>query len=202
MGLFERIAALRDTVRSVRNTSRTPDVQTEIQRPVQRPKIYGSHGRLEIAELGISIPLYDATDSSGTQRIVDRQDSAAYIHWIKQDAIADHANQSNMANLNMAKAGRTIAVIDLGGEQLAYRCVSSQVGHIRLSPDGKNRIFDANWNRANLQNEGGLCIYTCMHKSAEDIMDVRLTYWRPIIEEAGEEAHKWEYREGRPRPLR
>lgn len=141
-------------------------------------KVYGTHGRLEIQELNISVPLYDARGLA-SQRVVDNRNSAAFMRWQKQIAIADHCDQANFSNLNKVRAGSTTAVIDLRNTQERFICVSSQVGHIRLAESG-NRIFDRNWNPANTQNEGGLCIYTCIEKSAPDVMDVRLTFWRPI----------------------
>lgn len=155
-------------------------VERKVLIPQPAVKVYGTHGRLEIPSLFISVPLYDSKGADN-QRVVDNPNSAAYMHWQKQDAIADHASQASFSNLNMVKPGKTVATIDLRTRQEKYLCVNSQVGHIRISPNG-NRIFDANWNSANFQNEGGLCIYTCMGKSAEDVMDIRLTYWRPIQE--------------------
>lgn len=145
-----------------------------------RPKIrkYGTHGRIEIPELGISVPLYDSVNGN-SQELCDNADSAVCMKWSSQIAIADHCNQGNFSNLNKARVGRTIATIDQQDKKEHYRCVRSQIGHIRISESG-NRIFDSNWAPAYKQNAGGLCIYTCIEKSAPDVMDVRLTYWQPL----------------------
>lgn len=174
MGILNRIIGVLGLQRRVE-----PAVKRAApQQPVV--KVYGTHGRLEIPSLFISVPLYDSRGADN-QRVVDNPNSAAYMHWQKQDAIADHASQASFSNLNMVKPGKTVATIDLRNRQEKYLCVNSQIGHIRLSPNG-NRIFDANWNSANFQNEGGLCIYTCIQRSSEDVMDVRLTYWQQIQE--------------------
>ena len=181
MGILNRLmipmALINRVIKGVKEfkTERRPVLKTQSD-----PKVYGTHGRLEIPDLLIGVPLYDAKGSE-SQAVVDKVNSAVYMHWPKQDAIADHASQANFSNLNMAKVDRTVAIIDYGNREEKYHCVNSQVGHIRISPSG-NRIFDENWNMAYFQNDGGLCIYTCMKKSADDVMDVRLTYWQPIIE--------------------
>lgn len=145
-----------------------------------RPKVrkYGTHGRIEIPELNISVPLYDVVNGN-SQLLCDNEDSAVFMRWGSQVAIADHCTQANFSNLNNVRVGKTIATIDQRDKQEHFRCVRSQVGHIRLS-DGGNRIFDSNWVPAYSQNPGGLCIYTCIEKSARDVMDVRLTYWQPV----------------------
>lgn len=147
--------------------------------PEPKVKVYGSQGRLEINELGISVPLYD-TSRGDAQKLVDDVDSAAYLRWGTQVAVADHACQANFANLSRAVPGRTIAVIDRKTSQEQYMCYRTQVGHIRIIAPGNNNIYDANWAPVKTQNAGGLTIYTCMGKSAEDVMDIRLTYWKKV----------------------
>lgn len=146
--------------------------------PVQRPLVYGTHGRLDIRNLFISVPLYDAATGADKQRMVDNPNSAVFFKLGVQNVIADHADQANFSNLNMAKPGMTARIYDREKETV-YRFVKSQVGHIRISQLG-NRLFDQNWQQVSTQNEGGLCIYTCIGKSADDVMDVRLTYWQPV----------------------
>lgn len=157
----------------------TESAVIEIQeQPVEKPKVYGSSGRLEIPELGISVPLYN-TSSGSAQAIVDSLDSAVYLRWGNgQIAIADHANQANFSNLEYAQVDKTRAFIDSGTSRVPYVCYRSQVGHIKTDVGG-NSIFDEAWNPVFWQNAGGLTIYTCIHRSAPNIMDIRLTYWRP-----------------------
>lgn len=148
---------------------------------VEKLKVYGSSGRLEIPELDISVPLYD-TSVGSAQRIVDNLDSAVYLRWGNgQIAIADHSNQANFSNLEHAKAGESKAFIDSGTSRVQYVCYRSQVGHIKTDVGG-NSIFDEAWNPVFWQNAGGLTIYTCIHRSAPNIMDIRLTYWKPVSE--------------------
>ena len=152
----------------------------EVYRPErpQKSKVYGSHGRLEIQNLFISVPLYNALDARDMQRVVDDQHSAVFFHFGVQDAIADHSCQENFNNLNLARPGM-IAVIDEKDKQTSYKMIKSQIGHIRITPLG-NRLFDQDWQQVATQNAGGLCIYTCIGKSSDDVMDVRLTYWQPV----------------------
>ena len=49
-------------------------------KPAPQPKIYGTHGRVEIPSLSISLPLYEA--STDAQKIVDDKNSAAFIKWL------------------------------------------------------------------------------------------------------------------------
>lgn len=166
-------------IRGLFNQGRTITEQ-RVYQPAPKVKVYGSHGRLEIPNLFISVPLYDALDAADRQRVVDNPDSAVHFRLGVQDVIADHTGQANFQNLNLAKPGMT-ATIDRKTSKTVYRMVQSQVGHIRISPLG-NRLFDQDWVQVSTQNAGGLCIYTCMGKSAEDVMDVRLTYWQPANE--------------------
>ena len=145
---------------------------------IVRPKIYGTYGRLEIPDLKISVPVYKA-QGGNSQKLCDDINSAVCLNWGNQIAIADHCDQGHFSNLNNVKVGITIATIDLQTSQKQYRCIKSQIGHIRISKEG-NRIFDANWLPVYSQNPGGMTIYTCINKSQVDIMDVRLTYWQPI----------------------
>jgi len=142
------------------------------------PKKYGTHGRLEIQELSISVPVYDH-HGGDKQQIVDDENSAVFMDWGTQQCIADHNHQNNFSNLNRVRVGKTIAILDLQTKKNVYRCSMSQVGHIRLSDSG-NRLFDSNWEPVYPQNAGGLCIYTCIKRVSPDTIDVRLTYWRPV----------------------
>ena len=146
--------------------------------PVMPPKSYGSRGWIEIPDLYIGAPLYDSWDKN-KQEIVDDEDSAIWMNWGTQQCIADHTYQNNFVNLSKAVVGETIAYIDDGTSQRAYRCVSSQIGHIRIGPNGGNTLLDSEWKLVYPQNIGGICIYTCLHQSADDVMDVRLTFWQP-----------------------
>jgi len=141
---------------------------------------FGNHGRLEIPDLNISVPLYDGGGGT-SQSIVDKVNSAAYMHWINQDAISDHASQANFANLQNAQPGITKAFIVFPAQAEHYICVSNQIGHLKDMGEGKGRrVYDANWKCVYYENTGGLCIYTCRQMSADDVMDITLTYWQPV----------------------
>ena len=139
---------------------------------------YGNVGRLEIADLDIRVPVNN-TRIGSAQAVIDARDSAVYLNWGNQKAIADHACQANFSNLNQAVVGKTKAVLDRGTSKEQFLCVDSQIGHIKTE-SGVNTLYDSKWRFAHLQNPGGLAIYTCIQRSAPDIMDVRLTYWQPI----------------------
>ena len=148
------------------------------------PTEYGDHGRLEIPALDIAVPLYNG-GGGASQEIVDRQSSAAYMKWIEQDAIADHASQSNFINLQKAEPGVTLAYILYPEPEDAeeYLCEKIQIGHLKELGEGKGRrVFNADGRCAYFDNPGGLCIYTCRERSAPDVMDITLTYWRPVKE--------------------
>ena len=170
MGILNLIRGLFDQGRTI--------TEQRVYQPAPKVKVYGSHGRLEIPGLFISVPLYDALDAADRQRVVDNPDSAVHFRLGVQDVIADHAGQANFQNLNLARSGM-VATIDEREKKTSYQFTQSQVGHIRISALG-NRLFDQNWQQVAAQNAGGLCIYTCMGKSADDVMDVRLTYWQPM----------------------
>ena len=152
-------------------------IKARIKRLVNRLRgkvdIYGSHGRLEIPSIGISVPLYNDGDK---QKIVDEPDSAVWFKFGVQDCIADH-NYQGFSKINDVVPEETVAVILSPDKRVEYICFRSEVGHI-ISSGGMNKLRDAHWDYVNLQNPGGLCIYTCLEKSGNGIMDVRLTFWR------------------------
>ena len=180
MGILNRLTAA--AINYFSNRPQTIQAAKEAkaaQAPVApKVKIYGTKGRVEIPDLHISVPLYD-TSVGAAQQIVDNQNSAVYLHWPAQNAIADHASQANFSNLSNVIVGSTTMSIETPNNARYYRCVKSQVGHIKTT-NGSNRIFDENWESPYIQNTGGICIYTCLGRSAPDIMDVRLTYWQPV----------------------
>ena len=180
MGILDRLAAAAANYFSNRTQAVQAATETRAAHvpSVPKVKIYGNQGRLEIPDLDISVPLYD-TSTGGAQQIVDKKDSAVLLRWNVQNAIADHSDQCNFSNLSNAVVGGTTMSIETQNSSKRYRCVRSQVGHIKTT-NGSNQIFDENWNSPYTQNAGGICIYTCLNRSAPDIMDIRLTYWQPV----------------------
>ena len=140
--------------------------------------VYGTRGRIEIPELNISVPL-NGTESGGAQEVIDREDSAVYLIWPNNITIADHCHQANFSNLNKAIPGRTKAYIVTPDSKKGYFCYKTQVGHIKIGATS-NTLYDQNWEAVYEKNGGGLTMYTCIERSAPDVMDVRLTYWKPI----------------------
>ena len=137
---------------------------------------YGTHGMIDIPELGIVMPLYTAT--TDTQKVVDAANSAAFFHYGKQDVIADHVSAGKFSNLIKSRPGKTTAYIryeNLTSE--TYLCVASQLGHIQKT-DAGNRMFNWQWESAADKNPGGLTIYTCLGLAHGNIQDVTLTYWK------------------------
>ena len=139
------------------------------------PKVYGTHGRIEIPNLKISLPLYDAKGDA--QTIVDRKNAAAFIKWSNQDVIADHSGQDGFERLEFATPGNTLAFIvyNNGKPSETYICTQKQIGHILMGT--KNKLVDA---KNVPPQSNGLIMYTCIHESAINIMDVWLTYWKKI----------------------
>ena len=132
-------------------------------------KKQGTHGRIEIPSLRIGVPLYNSNRNA--QEIVDAKNSAVFLEWKDQVAIADHSGQDGFERLAKAIPYKTMACINYKGKEY-YLCTKKQVGHIVNS-----KIYDSNWQ--NVKSDG-LVIYTCIGKSAEDVMDVWLTYWKRI----------------------
>ena len=144
--------------------------------PTPKSKTYGTHGRIEIPSLFISLPLYDTHGNA--QEIVDMKKAAAYIQWVKQAAIVDHSGQDGFERIAKAIPGQTLAYIEYkdGKIKERYICTKKQVGHIKTI-NGKNKIFDSN---GKTPVSGGIVMYTCIGRSAPDVMDVWLTYWKKI----------------------
>lgn len=143
-------------------------------------KIFGTHGRIEIPDLEIEIPLYDS-EYGNAQSIVDRLDSAVFISHGQQGIIVDHVDQG-FKNLINVKPGITKAYIYYYDPELKdgsveqYSCVCSQLGHIKKNISG-NRLFDWSWKQAPDKNKDGLTIYTCLGNAIGDDQRVTLTYW-------------------------
>lgn len=160
------------------NVAIDPEIKQE-----EKPIVYGSHGRLEIPTLNISIPLYEASGST-SQKVVDDQDSAAFIRYGTQNIIADHVSQANFSNLIKSRPGKTVANITYeDGTSEKYLCMVSQIGHIKPGENNKNNhMFDWRWTPIRGKNPGGLTIYTCMGYAHDGIQDVTITYWLPFEE--------------------
>ena len=143
----------------------------------KKPKVktYGTHGRIEIPALKIRFPVYEAANGNA-QKIVDDKNSAAYINWHTQIAIVDHSGQDGFERLAKAQPGVTTGHIDFQNRTERILCVKKQIGHILLGE--KNKLVDANWQPAD--SHGGVVMYTCIKKSASNIMDVWLTYWKRV----------------------
>ena len=143
--------------------------------PQTPKKTYGTHGRIEIPDLNIGIPLY-LTEDKNAQKIVDDQDSAACICFGEQNIIVDHVSQG-LSNLINVKPGVTKAYIQYeDGSHESYICECSQLGHIKKSSSG-NQLFDWTWKHALGKNKNCLTIYTCLGRADGDDQLVTLTYW-------------------------
>lgn len=151
---------------------------------------FETHGKLLIPSLSIAVPLYDA-EVGKAQSIVDQLQSAAYMHWMYQDCVADHAGESNFSNLYYAEPGKTTAYIGYSDQTPeAYVCVSAQAGYIKTeNVNGKNVNHAFFMDGTSLQtsdaNKDGLCIYTCMptmaDEKAEGVQYICITLWQEIV---------------------
>ena len=134
-------------------------------------KIYGDHGRIEIPDLKISLPLYKGNDNP--QEVVDKKNAAAFLEWPDQNVIVDHTGQDGFERLASAVPLQTTAYIDFGTKKEKYICTKKQIGHLLLGD--KNKIRDANYV---FPKSPGLIIYTCKGLSQPNVMDIWLTYWK------------------------
>lgn len=130
-------------------------------------------GSLTIPSLNISVPLYEGDD---LQKIVDDRLSAVIFDYGRTRVIADHSRQANFHRLSDVKRD-ALAILFHDGRSEIYRCSESQIGHLLLSSGTKLR--DADWNYIHGHN-ADLAIYTCIEKSSETIMDIRLTFWMKV----------------------
>lgn len=137
-------------------------------------KVYGDEGRFEIQRLGIAVPLYAANNIDDAQRIVDKQNSAVLLRWATQMVSADHSSQK-FSRLKHVRVGDMAFIEKKDGKKRPFQCVKTQVGHIRTE-NGVNKLYDANWQKVSLR-KGILTVYSCLGKSAPNVMDVTLTYW-------------------------
>ena len=154
------------------------EVESASESEPEEEIVYGTYGRLEIPDLNISVPLY-GVESGSAQQVVDLEDSAAYLKWPEQITIVDHCQQGNFANLNKAIPGQTKAFIVEPDLKKTYVCYQTQIGHIKIGTTS-NVLFDKDWIPVYKSNAGGLTMYTCIEKSSQNVMDVRVTYWKPI----------------------
>ena len=130
--------------------------------------------RLLIPSLLIYVPVFERQKGTNGQEIVDAQNSAAMWKWNQLTVIADHAGQG-FDRLNKVKVGRTTAFF--GNSR--FLCDSSEIGYIRLSPNG-NRLYNAKNEPVHETMKTGMCIYTCHGQRTGEIQPVRLTHWRKI----------------------
>ena len=132
-----------------------------------------TYGTLSIPLVSIFVPLFEGKD---LQKIVDERMSAVIFDYGKTKVIADHCHQNNFSNLNAVEIN-ALAIIYHDGKTKLYRCFGTEVGHLLLGNGTKLR--DADWNYIHNRN-ADLCIYTCIKKSSETIMDIRLTFWKEV----------------------
>ena len=131
----------------------------------------GMIGRLIIPFLGVDVALFNRY----TQGVVDRQDSAGtYRYNGGQMVIADHKNQGFSAT-KASVPNETIAFINDGQTIKPYICVENNVGSNKSNGIPYD-LLDCNGESIYLQNEGGLCMYTCNHHWSS----ITYTYWQPI----------------------
>lgn len=138
--------------------------------------------KIMIPELAINVPVYWKKEGTNGQDIVDAPNSAVIFKWTKScdlKVIADHSSQSNFRNLNRAKVNETEAYLDLDKRRIKHRCIVSEVGHIK-TVNGRNFLFGEDWLSIYPKHHDGICIYTCIKRSAPDVMDVRLTFWKEV----------------------
>ena len=114
-----------------------------------------------------------AEQGADRQAIVDSPHSC-FFRWNDLTVVVDHAYQG-FDRLNKVKVNKTTAFF--GNSR--YLCDSSEIGYIRLSPNG-NRLYNAKNEPVHEAMKTGLCIYTCYGKRTGEIQPVRLTHWRKI----------------------
>lgn len=135
-------------------------------------------GFLLIPSLKIAVPVYEAQNGNG-QDVIDRPNSAVLLRWGNLTIIADHRTQSNFENLNRAEPSKTKAFFITNGKMHIYKCDYSAIGHNRTEPTG-NHLYDNHWAKVTQIMHDGIVMYTCIVRSAKDVMDVRLTHWRKV----------------------
>lgn len=130
---------------------------------------------LTIRDLDIAVPVYVRKSGVG-QDIVDAKDSAVMFHLGSILVLADHCYQSNFANLRNAVVGKTWFELSDKNSTRRFLCTENGIGHIKTE-NGHDHLYDWNWEQV-YKNHSGALIYTCRQKSAPDVMDVTLTFWK------------------------
>ena len=132
---------------------------------------FGSHGRLEIPTLGISVPLWDSYLHTA-QQFVDADNSAAYVTDYCNGLIADHYNQGFEA-IKVAKPGVDIAkLVYPDGYVEEFLCSS-------VDPNGYNYGYlwtVADYSTGETWYEGGIVDSEGMHLSIYNDSKYIVTY--------------------------
>ena len=81
-------------------------------------------GRLYIDDVKIDVALYESWE----QKVVDRDDSAAYMGWPKHRLIGDHNNQA-FKDLGKTKVGAIACIEKEDGTLVYYKCKEVFKGH-------------------------------------------------------------------------
>ena len=128
----------------------------------------GSIGRLIIPDGEINVALFkNAYGDGSVQKIVDNEDSAAYITWYTKTIIADHVHQG-FSGIKRAVPGITKAYIDCGTYTKTLICYNQFVGYNKGS-----YLSDINGNVSVDFNEPGFCMYTCNRDGT-----ITITLWK------------------------
>lgn len=130
-----------------------------------------------IPSLAIAVNVNKRKSGNG-QDIVDDRNSAVYFTQGKLEFVVDHCYQANFGNLKYAVAGKTVAFLELDGVKRKFVCSGVEVGHIKVGAPG-NRLYDGSWKDVYLSHDG-LCIYTCLGGAVQNVIDVKITYWKCV----------------------
>lgn len=106
-------------------------------------------GRLYIDDVKIDVALYESWE----QKVVDRDDSAAYMGWPKHRLIGDHNNQA-FKNLGKTKVGAIACIEKEDGTLAYYKCKEVFKGH-----NNGGTITDNNGN--DVTKKADILMYTC-----------------------------------------
>lgn len=106
-------------------------------------------GRLYIDDVKIDVALYESWE----QKVVDRDDSAAYMGWPKHRLIGDHNNQA-FETLGKTKVGAIACIEKEDGTLAYYKCKEVFKGN-----NNGGTITDNNGN--DVTKKADILMYTC-----------------------------------------
>ena len=155
------------------STVKSPIKKSFIKKTTAEIEDRGDYGRLVIKDAGVDVAVFETTDFSKLQDVVDAEDSACMFNWNDGNTlIADH-NYQGFKNLKKVKKNSTYAYMVTEDGVKTYKCIRKLT---KGWNDGSTLAFNDH-TPIGEEYTGKLIIYTCNNEPGS----VTITVWDEVL---------------------